>query len=240
MSGTSNDLSQLAYLHGVEQKLKDLDTRLSNAQPKKKDGWDKFQSLSSFLSAIIVLLASLFITNRVEQALKERQLQLANVKEMEQILEKITDVRASPDTVRSASLTLAAYGRYAVPPLIQVMRNNPPEHLAAAMDGLRAVGATEPKVVCQQLTAIINNRTQLYHVEVHQNAVQLLGDINCQGSTRALEMYIDRLGQTKPTNAPFSKVPGSQTLSENDIESVRTQAEGALKALRAQAADEPY
>lgn len=225
------EISLIAYIKGVEQKLKDIDQRLDGLKPRKKDFWEKFQATSSFLSGIIVLLATLLVTNRIDHALKERQLQTENVKDMQTILAKLS-TSASTEDARNSSLTLAAYGRYAIPPFIEILQNHPPEHRDAAMAGLRAVGATDPKAVCDQLSRVLKNRTRLYHFEVHQSAAQVLGDMDCKSAIPVLQSYVQDLGAASPASAPFTQAPGAQQLTKEDIDTVKGTAEASLRALQ--------
>ncbi len=230
MDGPIPELASIAYIRTVEGQLQQIDARLKELAPKKKDNWDRFQSISTFLSGLLVLLASLLITNRVEQSLKERTLTFQNVKEMQPLLLKI-DPSATPADARSAALALATYGKYSVPSFIQMLQNNPIEHREAALAGLRAAGALDHRDTCKLLTAVINNRTGLYTCEVHENSARLLGDLNCAESARSLKAYLGRIEAATPANAPFGPVPGTTALTPVNIQNVRSAAKRSLDAI---------
>jgi len=216
----------------IDARLETLENEIKNLKPHSKDNWDKFEKLSPIIWSAIALFISIFVTGRLENTFKERQLQLENVKDMQELIQKLGP--STPNDAPSYTLSLAAHGRYAVVPLIQALQDGRSEHHPAIMDGLRAAGAVDHDFVCARLVEIIDNRTRLYQAEVHVAAAQLLGDLNCQGAARALHKYILRLQQANPGTAPFSAVPGSQGVSAQDIEDAKNVAERSAEALREQ------
>jgi hypothetical protein len=214
----------------VEERLQAIEKHLTELKPDKgKDGWDKFEKLSTLMWSVVTLLVSIFVTGRIENALKERELHLENVKDMQKLMQDMD--RADADTAMSYALALGAHGRYAVAPMIQVLQAGVVAHREAAVAGLRAAAAIDQDFVCNQLTGVIKNRTRLYQMEVHESAAKLLGDLDCRKAVEPLRRYVARLEQSKPDNAPFGPVPGSQGVSENNIGAVRKQAQDSLTAL---------
>jgi len=198
-------------------------------KPQGRDWLERLEKLSSVFWPVITLLITLFVTDRIENALKERELHLENVKDMQQLMQQMD--KADSGTAMSCALALGAHGRYAVAPMIQVLQTGVPEHRPAAMAGLRAAAAIEHDFVCQQLTGVIRNRTHLYQVEVHESAAQLLGDLDCQKAIQPLREYIARLDAASPANAAFSPVPGTEALTPANINDVKKQAQASLNAL---------
>jgi len=219
----------------LEVRLQSLEKGISELQHKAhepskgKDGWDKVEKLSSVLWPVVTLLISIFVTGRIENALKERQLHLENVKDMQQLIQSLNT--APPETASSIALVLGAHGRYAVAPMIELLQAGQPEHLPAAIAGLRSAAAIDHDFVCNQLTGVIKNRTRLYQQEVHQTAIDLLGDLDCQDAKQPLRDYIAKLEPPNPANAPFTPVPSKQAVTPANIADAKTRAEAALKAL---------
>ncbi|HYK51474.1 MAG TPA: hypothetical protein VEU94_17250 [Terriglobales bacterium] len=216
----------------ADDRLQAIEKRLKELKPEGKDGWDKFEKLSTLMWSVVTLLVSIFVTGRIENALKERELHLENVKDMQALMQQLD--KADSSTAMSCALALGAHGRYAVAPMIQVLQAGVVDHREAAVAGLRAAAAIDEDFVCNRLTGVINNRTRLYQMEVHESAAKLLGDLNCQKAVGPLRNYVARLEQSKPDNAPFGPVPGSQALSENNIAAVKKQAQDSLTALTQQ------
>ncbi len=213
----------------VADRLDALEKRVDHLKPDGKDFWDKAEKLSSAFWAIVTLLVSVFVTGRIETALKERELHLENVKDMQQLMQDLD--KADAGTAMSCALALGAHGRYAVAPMIQVLQAGVVDHRAAAVAGLRAAAAIDGPFVCDQLVGVIRNRTRLYQVEVHESATRLLGDLNCDKATDPLRNYLAQLDHATVATAPFTEVPGSQGLSQGNIDDVRKQARTSLDAL---------
>jgi hypothetical protein len=213
----------------IEKRLRSIEDKIEHLKPSGKDTWDKLEKLSSTGWAVVTLLISIFVTGRIENALKERQLHLENVKDMQQLMEQLD--KADAQSAMSYGLALGAHGRYAVAPMIQVLQSGIVDHREAAVAGLRAAAAIDEDFVCKQLTQVIQNHTRLYQMEVHESAAKLLGDLDCQVAAQPLRDYVTRLGRSTPGTAPFTQVPGSQGLTQSNIDDVRKQAQDSLAAL---------
>ena len=216
----------------VADRLAAIEKRLDELKPGK-DRWDKFEKLSVALWAIVTYLVSVLVTGRIETALKERELHLENVKDMQEIMVQFHS--ATDQTAMSSALALGAHGRYAAVPLIQELQAGIVGHRPAAEAGLRAAAAIDHDVVCRQLSGVIDNRTRLYQFEVHESAARLLADLECVGAIDALTQYKERLAGATPATAPFTGVNFMASRNDPaaaDLDRVRTQAEAALTALR--------
>jgi hypothetical protein len=176
---------------------------------------------------------SVLVTGRIETALKERELHLENVKDMQEIMVQFHT--ANDQTVMSSALALGAHGRYAAVPLIQELQAGTVGHRTAAEAGLRAAAAIDHDVVCRQLSGVIDNRTRLYQFEVHESSARLLADLECVAAVDVLSRYKARLAAATPATAPFTGVnfqasPNDPALA--DLDRVRAQAQAALTALQ--------
>src|SRR5256885_6338279 len=91
-----------------ETRLQELDKKIQELKspPKKKDIWDVLQALalpSLFSSLLLGWLGWLF-TGSVNQALQERQVELAAVKEMEDLIVAMEDKKLDrPTALRKAA-----------------------------------------------------------------------------------------------------------------------------------------
>jgi len=211
-------------------RLNALEQKVASLKPSDKDRWDKIEKLSTGAWAVVTLFVSIFVTGRIENALKERQLYLENIKDMQALVDQLN--KADPLTAMSCAVSLGAHGRYSVVPLIQALQAGVPDHRKAAEAGLSAAAAVDHDFVCQQLTGVIGNRTGLYQKEVPESAARLLGDLNCPGALDSLQAYLARLDRVTPETAPFAKIPGTQGLTTANIEQVKHTARVAVEALR--------
>lgn len=221
--GSSSDTAE------IEKRLRSIEETIERLKPSGKDTWDKLEKLSSAGWAVVTLLISIFVTGRIENALKERQLNLENVKDMQQLMEQLD--KADAQSAMSYGLALGAHGRYAVAPMIQVLQSGIVEHREAAVAGLRAAAAVDQDFVCKQLVGVIQNHTRLYQMEVPESAAKLLGDLDCQVAAQPLKDYVTRLERATPDTAPFTQVPGSQGITQANIDDVKKQAQNSLAAL---------
>lgn len=223
----------------VGERLTAIEKRLEKLTPEK-DRWDKFEKVSGGVWAVVTFLVSLLVTDRIEAALKERELHLENVKDMQEMMVQFH--KADDQTAMSDALALGAHGRYAAVPLIQELQAGTVGHRPAAEAGLRAAGAIDHDVVCRQLSAVIDNRTRLYQFEVHESAAQLLADLECVGAIDVLAHYKDRLANATPATAPFTGVNFQASPNDpavGDLDRVRKQADAALTALQAVKTETP-
>lgn len=214
-------------LRGFDARFPDFEWRLNDfgkelaelkAKSGKKDFWDIIQALalpSLFSSLLLGWLGWLF-TGSVNQALEERQVELAAVKEMEQLVVTLEDKKLDlPTSVRTAA-ELASFGRYSIPAfvnLLEVGHQSNPYTASGANQGLRMVASSEPALVCAQVTQIIRNRSGLYHWQTQQDALSIISDINCQSAhdavveyesdANSLEAFQSMVASPKPERSEF-------------------------------------
>jgi len=180
----------------VESRLQDLAQQVEELKNKsgRKDFWEKIQALSlpSLFSSLLLGWLGWLFTGSVNQALEERQVELAAVKEMETLIVAMEDKKLDLATAGRTAAELASFGRYSVPAFVNLLEvgNQFNAYTAiGAEQGLRMVAAAEPGVVCAQITQVIRNRSGLYHWQTHQTALQIIGDTNCQSARDAVAQY---------------------------------------------------
>lgn len=174
----------------VEARVAELEAQVKALKPKQKDGWEKLQALSGILTALVTIAVGYLVTGSVNQALERRKLESANVEKMRDLITKFNDANVSEADAEALGLTLAAFGEFAVPPLIAALGTNTQKRSAAAEKALLAVGLTDAKPVCLALTNVLNNRTRLYTRVMHQRTIRLLGHLECRrAAKRALTDY---------------------------------------------------
>jgi len=162
--------------------------KLETAAKDTKDRWYNSQLFSSVLSGIILAAFGYFLAGRLEQAAKERELNIQSAKEMQELLVKIST--GSRDEAEAAAVSVTTYGRYSVPPLIENLQYGP-ERALAAERGLQALALTDAKDLCSDLDTVLENRTQRYTAASHAAVIRILGAADCTGALRALRQYAD-------------------------------------------------
>jgi hypothetical protein len=162
--------------------------RKLEAGPKdKKEGWSHSPILSSVLSGIILAVFGFFLTGRLEQASKERALNIQSAQEMQQLLVKMST--GTNDEAEAAALSLTTFGRYSIPPLIENLQYA--QRAVAAEHGLQALALTDPADLCDKLSTVLENRTQRYTAAGQSSVVRILGAADCKTAAPALRQYAD-------------------------------------------------
>ncbi len=167
----------------IYERLRKLETSMR----EKEDHWYDSSLFSSVLSGIILAAFGFFLTGRLEQAAKERELNIQSAKEMQELLVKISV--GSKDEAEAAAVSLTTYGRYSIPPLIENLQYA--QRAVAAEHGLQALALTNAKDLCDDLNTVLSNRTQRYTAAGHSAVIRILGAANCRKAIPALRQYAD-------------------------------------------------
>jgi hypothetical protein len=171
----------------------------SKQKPKQKDFWDKVQAVSTIIAGIGVAIVGYFLTGSVTQALKERELELSNLKEMRELILRLGNEKITDSEAHAAAMTLAVFGKYAVTPLIIQFQIDRMENQMAAEKALRvvALNLNNRTDVCSSLIEILNNRSRNFNWDVHRRAIRLIGAIGYKEAKPALEKYVALIKNSK-------------------------------------------
>jgi hypothetical protein len=175
--------------------------------PKKKDGWEKLQILSSMLTPIVTAVLGYFLITTVNLSLQKQQLQLSGAKEMQGLLADLGNPDATLEKTQASAMALASFGRFAVIPLINELQARTFNGQLAAQVGLRAIGAEDQKETCRELQKTVENRSRLYGWIAHRYAIRLLGEVGCREAIPSLLSYKQLLGSnTEDSVKAYAKV----------------------------------
>jgi hypothetical protein len=183
----------------VEERLKRIEQKLDAKADKGAWAWI-LDVLKTLLPSIVLAVLGFALKDTVDQALREREIQLEAVKEMEKLvpdLQKIDLVR--PDAQAKAA-QLAAFGRYSVPFFVNILEVGNQNAAVGAEDGLRMVARSEPAAVCVALETVIQNRSGLYHWQTHLSALEILGQAGCTKACRDVANYRDAMSSVDNYN----------------------------------------
>jgi hypothetical protein len=169
-------------------RLRALETRPSrSASP-----WYDSDILKTVVSGIILAAFGFFLTGRLEQSTKERELSTRNATDMQGPLLKLRT--GNSQEAQAAAMSLTTYGQYAIPPLVESLQASP-ESATAAENGLKALALTDAEGVCTTLARVLANRTQRYDAQTHSAVIRVLGEADCQSSVPALKEYATRVAR---------------------------------------------
>ena len=174
----------------IEARVFDVEAQIKGLKPKQKDGWEKLQAVSGIITAIVAGAVGLYLTGVVNSGLERSKLESANVEKMRDLIVKFNASDISADDAEAIGLTLAAFGSFAVPPLIAALGTSTQARASSAESALLAVALSDADAVCGALGSVLANRTRRYTHLMHRRAITLIGKIQCGGSARrALSEY---------------------------------------------------
>ena len=153
---------------------------------------DRLQSWATILTPLLIAFLGWYLTDRVNETLKTRELQLGNAKEMQPLILQVESAK-TPDEALSAATALSAFGNTAIPPMMQLLRSGGSNSQQGAEEGLRTIGGTDPGSVCVQVAAILQNRAQLYSWQNQRSALRLIGQLDCQANNSLVQNFGEML-----------------------------------------------
>lgn len=177
-----------ADMHSINERLGILEDKLQKGITNRKGFWEL---AAPYFSGIAVLVVGYLLTGSVNIALQRQQLQLSNAKEIKELLITLAKSNTDSKEVESAALALAAFGSPAIAPLVNILQTAGDIRAPAVANALQAIGLGEPNQVCDYMNRILKNRTGFYTWTTHQQAINLLGYLNCQNSIKTLSKYSD-------------------------------------------------
>ncbi|HEY4355006.1 MAG TPA: hypothetical protein VGN16_04595 [Acidobacteriaceae bacterium] len=198
MADSKTSLPHALEIHGsLQLESADLDARLKKleASPAKESGKSPWMwvldVLKTLLPSIVLAVLGFALKDSVDQALKEREIQLAAVKEMETLVPDLQKTDLDRVDAEAKAAQLAAYGRYAIPFFVNILEVGNQNAAVGAEDGLRMVARSEPVPVCNALRAVIQNRTGLYRWQTQSSALEVLGQAGCSTVCRDVASFRD-------------------------------------------------
>lgn len=212
----------------LEERVEALEGK---AQEKSgKDVWDKLQSLSGFVSGLVLAIVGYYFTDSMNLRLQERQFEFSSAKDMQDLLSKLNDPNVSLENKQSTALVLAAFGKYAIDPLVNQMQSGDANRLVAAEAGLRAIGHSDPQSTCEELQMVIRNRTQIFSWYTHRSSIRLLRETGCRSALPLLREYASVLADAQKfssiVHADYHPTEESLDLMRDEL----AQARAALSA----------
>lgn len=109
-----------------------------------------WQVVSSLLPSIIVAAFGFFLTGRVEQALKERQVTVESVKAMGEVLKMLSNPKLLEGALKGPMSQLSMFGVDAIGPIIVLMLSAELP-VAVAKEGLTLIAIRNMVEVCAAL-----------------------------------------------------------------------------------------
>jgi hypothetical protein len=200
MTEGDNSRTQSLEIHGtlqlesptVDARLKKVEEKLDARNGKGALAWI-LDILKTLLPSIVLAVLGFAFKDTVDQALREREIQLAAVKEMETLVPDLQKTDLMRADAQAKAAQLAAYGRYSVPFFVNILEVGNQNAAVGAEDGLRMVSRSDPLVVCSALQNVIQNRSGLYRWQTHLVALEVLGQSSCSRACSAVATFRDKM-----------------------------------------------
>jgi hypothetical protein len=176
----------------VEARLKESENKVDKGNGRSAFTWI-LDILKTLLPSIVLVILGYALKDSVDQALREREIQLAAVKEMETLVPDLQKTDLDRPDAQAKAAQLAAYGQYSVPFFVNILEVGNQNAAVGAEDGLRMVARSEPQVVCATLQTVIQNRTGLYRWQTHLSALEILGQASCTKACRDVASFRDTM-----------------------------------------------
>jgi hypothetical protein len=154
------------------------------------------------LSGVLLAVFGFFLTGRLSQSAKERELNTSNAGQMQSLLVKISTGTAQE--AEAAAISLTTFGQYSIPPLIANLQYGPERSLAAER-GLMALALTESTAVCDKLRSVLDNRTRRYTAQSHTVVIRIMGAAACRTTLPTLQRYDSLLAQADADTIAFAR-----------------------------------
>ena len=214
----------------VEARLKEIEDKL--AKEKKGVSWRDastwiFDLLKSTLPGLVLAFADFYLKDSVDQALREREVQVSAVKEMQSLFQDLQKTQITRAEAEDKATQLAAFGRYAIPFFVNTLESQELNARISAEEGLRMVAKSDPEPVCATLQTVIQNRTGLYQWETHRGALRLLGEAGCSKACREVANFRDTMSSLKNYQQWVSMEP-----IQTEYDSVSRQASDTFDRLK--------
>ena len=205
------------------------------APAAKKGGWDiatlVMPLVSSLVSGIALALVAYWLTGNIELALKRDTLQLAQVKEMQALIATLSNDKLDAEFALPTALTLAAFGKPAVPPLLALMTERFDEVRGpAAESALRAIGLANRDAVCEPMVTLARARAGRLAWPVQATVIRLVGDVRCDKATASLKALDQRLASADLAALKADFAP-EQAFDKASIRELRNSIQGTLRSL---------
>jgi ankyrin repeat protein len=199
-------------LASLESELEALHNELARIQDKIDRGtpeeglFDKMlkvlSATSTIIAGVIVVVVGYFLTDSVNHALQQHQIEVSSGQAMEQLLEKLRDPRAAKNDADATAITLAsAFGNDAAVALIMELEDGNEVTVPAAEKGLRALALKDQTPTCNLLVKVLTNESRLFSWRTHEAAVRLIGDLDCPNAKGTLAEYKAELASIGARNA---------------------------------------
>jgi hypothetical protein len=178
----------------LHERIEKLEKAAGEPKPK---GWARFFSrlgavVTPLLGPLAILVVGYFLKDSIDLAIKQQQLQLSYAKEIKEPLDTMAKRDAGLEDVKRAALLVAGFGRPAVLPLMNELRQGGNRTLGAEA-GLVALAFTQPEAVCDPIRRILESPARPLTWEGQMVSARILAAANCGAVSGVLRRHREAL-----------------------------------------------
>ena len=217
-----------------ESRLAAIEKQLAQFRPKPSGLRDWLQTLGPYLGSLVALFIGFAIKDSVTLAIQREQLDLEYVKQMRDLIQDFDNATTEP-AANANAIGLAMYGRHAIAPLVERLKEGDVAQLAAER-GLHLAVLNDPAGACPRLTALLQYSARRLTWQNAKTLVRVIGGGDCVPSEAVLQREAEALQvigtDLSKLDAFAARFENSDTFDLEAAQSLRLEYERAVDRLR--------
>lgn len=219
----------------IEELAAALSASRKDGAERKKSRWARFWEfvqpvLTTLIPGLVLFAIGYLFLDSAKQRLEERQLGTENAKEVRDLIKEMLRDDIDSRTADSTALAIAAFGRYAVVPLVTVLQAGGESRVLAAEKGIRATALLDRPYTCGVLAEVLGNRSRGFTLLAHKNVIRTADRIGCDDDKwrKSLMAYGQLLAAG---DQRYAEAVDTSDANPGQIQSLRGDVDNALKRL---------
>lgn len=192
-------------------------------------------ALPALVGSVVVLVLGYWIKDSVDLAIRQQQLQLSYVKEMQPLLEKLGhsgEGEIGAAGKEQIAILVAGFGEPAVMPLANELRYTG-SRLQSAEAGLRTLALTDADALCRRLPAVVASVPPLLGWQGHQAAVGVISAARCTEALPLLREHAAAVARFRDKDEGALRKVVADEPDPASVKDWQTTIDSALAALAA-------
>jgi len=182
------------------------------------------------IPGLVLFLIGYVFLDTAKQKLEERQLGTENAKEVRDLVKELLRDDIDGRTADATALAIAAFGRYAVVPLVTVLQAGGESRVLAAEKGIRATALLDRSYTCGVLAEVLDNRSRGFTLLVHKNVIRAADRIGC-GDDRLRQSLVAYRQLLRAGDTRYAEAVDTTDANPGQIQALRDDVDSALKRL---------
>jgi hypothetical protein len=222
--------ARLESAFALNTRLKSLEEKVGKQGKSSTREW--VATIGPYVSSLVLLLVGFWIKDSVQLALARKQLDLAYVTQMRDLI-KGFDESSSSSEANANAIALALFGEYSVMPLVERLETGDVAH-AAAEKGLRMIGNTHSTTSCSSFADVVRDKARRFTWQTHKTMIRVIGQSCSDDETKAVltryQSELKSLGSDAGKVGVFARrYSNSEGFDNEGASSLRAEIDEALR-----------